>query len=218
MTDDLRALLRGLAVFAGDLPAFDTEATPDEPVPLFTEWLRTAIERDVPEPHVMTLSTVDSEGRPTSRALILKNVDGSGWQFASTSAGRKGRELGATPFAALNFYWQPLGRQVRVRGAVRSLGPEASARDFLARSPGSRVETLAGRQSEPLTDPADLAEAVARAEQRVAAEPDLVSPTWTLYAVQPDEVEFWQADKGRRHVRLRYERGDDGWTKGRLWP
>ena len=218
MTNDLRTQLRGLPVFAGELPGFDPDSAPDEPVVLFTDWLRTAIEGGVPEPHVMTLSTVDAEGRPSSRALILKDVDGSGWQFASTSAGRKGRELAANPYAALSVYWQPLGRQVRVRGTVASAGREASARDFLARSPGARAESLAGRQSEPLTDLGELEEEVRRAARRLAAEPDLVPPSWTLYALQPDEVEFWQADAGRRHVRLRYTRSGAGWVRERLWP
>lgn len=218
MTDDLRTLLRGLPVFAGDLPVFDPAAAPPDPRSLFTEWLRTAIDRGVAEPHVMVLSTVDPDGRPSSRALILKDVDAAGWQFASSSASRKGRELAGAPHAALSFYWQPLGRQVRVRGSVRSLGPAASARDFRARSAGSRVESLAGRQSEPLADPAEHAAAVRQAAARLAADPDLVPPEWTLYAVAPDEVEFWQADRGRRHVRLRYARRDGGWHRELLWP
>jgi pyridoxamine 5'-phosphate oxidase len=218
MTDDLRTLLRGLAVFAGDLPEFDTGAAPGDPVALFTEWLRLAIRQGIPEPHVMTLSTVDAMGNPSSRALILKDVDESGWQFASTSAGRKGCELAGRPYAALNFYWQPLGRQVRVRGPVRSLGPEAGACDFLARSAGARAESLAGRQSEPLGHTDQIETAAREARERLTAQPDLVSPDWTLYTVQPDEVEFWQADKQRRHRRLHYTRRDGGWAKGLLWP
>jgi pyridoxamine 5'-phosphate oxidase len=215
----MRDLLRGLPVFAADLPEFDADAAPQEPVSLFAEWLTGAIEAKVPEPHAMTVSTADADGRPSSRILICKDVDADGrWYFAANSTSRKGRELAVNPYAALTFHWPLQGRQIRVGGPVRAAGADRSAADFLARSPGSRAEALTGRQSDVLDDPADLETAVQAARDRLAADPGLVAPGWTLYAVTAGEVEFWQADQDRRHTRLRYTRDGALWTRHRLWP
>jgi pyridoxamine 5'-phosphate oxidase len=218
----LRQLLRGLPVFAGPLPEFDPAAAPDDPVTLFCRWLAEAIAAAEPEPHVMTLSTADARGRPSSRALICKDADAAGnWFFASGNRSRKGRELAENPHAALGFYWPGLGRQIRLTGVVTPAGPGASAADFLARSPGGRAESLTGRQSEVLADPADLRRALDAGRASLETNPQLVAPDWTLYALTAAEVEFWQADRERQHVRLRYQREDEGgagWRRDRLWP
>ena len=215
----VRELLRAIPVFAGNLPDFDPEAAPDDPVPLFVQWLATAIGGQVPEPHAMTLSTVDQQRRPSSRVLVCRDVDAAGsWYFASTAASRKGRELSGNPHAALTFYWSQQGRQIRLRGTVAPAGAERSAADFLARSPQARAESLTGRQSDVLPSPAEAEIALQEARARIAATPDLVAQDWTLYALAADEVEFWQADEQRRHTRLRYERAGRAWTRVRLWP
>ncbi len=216
--DPIRDRLRSLPVFAGELPGFDPSDAPEHPAALFWRWLEEAIDAGVREPHAMTLSTVDAAGRPSARVLILKGLADGGWQFATSRASRKGAELDATPWAAATFYWSEQGRQVRLRGRVLDAGPEAAARDFLARSEGARVEALAGSQSAPLRDPADLDAALDEAAGQLAAEPGLVAEAWALFQLVPDEVEFWQADRARRHVRLRYSLGDGGWTRGLLWP
>jgi len=216
----IRDLLRAIPAVASDLPDPDPAAAPGDPVPLFVQWLATAIGGQVPEPHAMTLSTVDSGGRPSSRVLVCRDVDANGsWYFASAAASRKGRELRANPNAALTFYWPQQGRQIRLRGTVTAAGAERSAADFLARSPESRAESLTGRQSEVLADPAEAEIALQEARARIAARPALVAADWTLYALTADEVEFWQADEQRLHTRLRYERTNRGaWTRVRLWP
>lgn len=222
----IRELLRGLEVFAGTLPDFDPAATPSEPVALFTAWLSEALAAGVPEPHAMTLSTVDEAGAPQARVLILKNVDESGWQFAVHGASPKGRQLAARPSAALTFYWPLQGRQIRVRGAVTPESAEHSAADFLARSPGARAEALLGRQSRHLADLEERDLAMAASLERVRKEPDLVADQWRLHTLVPTDVEFWQGDKGRSHTRLRYERvrsqsgpGERSrWRKHLLWP
>ncbi len=216
--DDVRDRLRALRVFAGEMPSFETDRAPAHPAELFLEWLLAAIDVGVREPHAMTLSTVDQAGRPTSRVLILKGLLDGQWQFASSATSRKGRELAANPWAAINFYWSELGRQVRIRGRVTDAGPAASARDFLARPVGSRAEALAGRQSDVLTHPQDLDDALAEARSRVEADRKLVAEHWTLYHLIPDEIEFWQADPERRHTRLRYVLQDSRWTQQALWP
>lgn len=214
---DLRTRLRAVPTLTGTPPSWDPALAPETPHPLFVEWLLTAIDEQVPEPCAMTLSTVRADGRPNGRVLILKNVTDDGWQFASTSTSRKGDELATSPYAALTFYWIPLGRQVRVLGTVSAAGADETADDFLRRPEAARAEALVGRQSAVLEDPADIEVAVKEQAERIAAEPGLVAPNWTLYTVRAEEVEFWQADPDRRHTRLRY-RLDDVWTKELLWP
>jgi pyridoxamine 5'-phosphate oxidase len=215
----VRDLLRQLPVFDTDLPVFEPGLAPADPVTLFTEWLAAAVTAGVPEPHAMSLATADTDGRPSSRVLICKDVEPQGcWFFASSSTSRKGRELAAQPHAALGFYWPGQGRQIRICGNVTPASPERSAADFLARPPGSRVEGLVGRQSDILADTADQQAAIAAAQERIAADPQVVAPAWTLYGLLADEVEFWQADRDRRHIRLRYRRDNREWLRERLWP
>src|SRR5437763_5558423 len=154
--DEVRERLRAIRVFDDDLPGFDTDTAPDHPAELFADWLEAAIGAGVRAPHAMTLSTVDAEGRPNARVLLLKGLDDGRWQFASSRTSRKGREIAATPSGAATFYWREQGRQVRLRGRILDGGAEAATRDFLARPMESRVEALAGRQSEVLEDRRDL--------------------------------------------------------------
>ncbi|WP_350281552.1 pyridoxal 5'-phosphate synthase [Kribbella sp. HUAS MG21] len=214
---DLRSRLRAVPTLTGTPPDWDPSRTPETPHELFVDWLLSAIDQDVPEACATTLSTVRPDGRPNARVLILKNVTADGWQFASSSTSRKGEELATTPYAALTFYWIPLGRQVRVMGRVQPATPEESAQDFLARPLGSRAEALVGRQSAVLADRADIEVATKQQQDRIAADPDLVAPNWTLYTLHADEVEFWQADQDRRHLRLHYHL-DNTWKKELLWP
>jgi len=216
--DDLRGQLRALRVFDGDLPTFDTKSAPDHPAQLFLDWFREAIAAGVREPHAMTLSTVDRHGRPSSRVLILKGLTDGRWHFATSRNSRKGQELSANSWAAANFYWSEVGRQMRLSGRVLDAGTEAAFQDFLARSDGSRAESLIGNQGQILHDPDDLRVALDGAYARVRADPQLVPEHWALYHLIPDEVEFWQADHERRHVRLRYQLTGQRWARQRLWP
>jgi len=185
---------------------------------MFEQWLAAAIGAGVVEPHAMTLSTVDPGGRPSARVLILKYLVDGRWAFASGAGGRKGKELANTPWAALTFYWSALGRQVRVRGAVEVADAAESAADFFARSAGARGGALVGRQSEPLTSIAERDRVLDEATARAADELELVAEEWTVYRVVADEVEFWQGDEQRRHVRLRYTREGGSWARQLLWP
>ncbi|MFF3845764.1 pyridoxal 5'-phosphate synthase [Streptomyces sp. NPDC002328] len=227
MATDLHELLRSLRVWDPEvtgLPAFDPGAAPAEPLALFTAWLAEVAAAGEREPHTMTLSTVDEEGLPDARIVMLHGVDADGWSFASHATSRKGRSLAARPYAALTFYWPVRGRQVRVRGPVTA-SPSAEAQaDLHARSTGALAAALTGRQSEVLSSPEELARESEAAWERARRDPTAVSPTWTLYRLRPDEVEFFQGDGQRRHVRLRYRReGQDGgadgsWARELLWP
>ncbi|MEV0317074.1 pyridoxal 5'-phosphate synthase [Streptomyces sp. NPDC050658] len=214
-----RSLLRTLKVWDTELPAFAPEAAPAEPLPLFWEWFVEVARAGQVEPHTMSLATADAAGRPDVRTIMLHDADADGWHFASHAGSAKGRQLAARPEAALGFYWPAQGRQVRVRGRVTAAGPAESRADLARRSPGALASALVGRQSEVLPSYEDLVAASAAAWQRAQAEPDAPAPSWTLYVLDPEEVEFFQGDARRRHVRVLYRREKDGsWARELLWP
>ncbi|MFD7550715.1 pyridoxal 5'-phosphate synthase [Streptomyces sp. NPDC059578] len=226
MDTDLDALLRTLRVWdLPELPAFAPEASPAEPRELFTEWFADAVAAGQTEPHTMALATADADGLPDVRTVMLHGVDARGWLFATHATSRKGRQLAVRPYAALDFYWPARARQIRVRGPVTAL-PAQEARDSLrVRSTGALAAALTGRQSALLGSRGELADASQAAWERALTEPDAPAPTWTLYAVDAREVEFFQGDVRRRHVRLRYVRedgdegrGGGGWRRELLWP
>jgi pyridoxamine 5'-phosphate oxidase len=216
--DGGRSYLRALPVLTGTIPELDTDSLPTDPEQLFIGWLQQAVEAGVPEPHAMTLSTLDAQGMPRARVLILKAVDEHGWHFAVSSVSQKGRDLAAHPVAALTFYWPALVRQVRIVGAVAKDGLRASADDFLARPLGSRAMALTLRQSQRFYDVTELDTEIDKAHRRLKDHPDVVPAEWVSYAVRPNEVEFWQGSLDRRHWRLSYRRADGGWDCTRLWP
>ncbi|MFD5899193.1 pyridoxal 5'-phosphate synthase [Streptomyces sp. NPDC060366] len=220
-----RAALPELRVWDTDLPAFDPAAVPDAPLTLFHRWFVEAVAAGQSEPHAMTLATADADGRPDVRTLLLHDADERGWHFASHATSAKGRQLAARPWAALGFYWPARGRQIRVRGAVSAAGPEESRADLGVRSTGALASALTGRQSEVLGSTEELARASEAAWERARAEPQAPVPTWTRYVLEADEVEFFQGDAHRRHVRLRYRRTAPGpatnggdWSRELLWP
>ncbi|MFD4764791.1 pyridoxine/pyridoxamine 5'-phosphate oxidase [Streptomyces niveus] len=215
-----RDVLRGLPTWDNGLGRFEAEGedVPDVPVVLFQRWFVEAVGAGVVEPHAMALATVDGGGRPDVRTLLLHEADERGWHFASHATSAKGRQLAASPWAALGFYWPAQGRQVRVRGAVSAAGSAESRADLAVRSTGALAAALTGRQSEVLGSTEELARASQAAWERARAEPDVPVPTWTAYVLDADEVEFFQGDAQRRHVRLRYRRTDSGWVRELLWP
>jgi pyridoxamine 5'-phosphate oxidase len=215
---DMRDLLRGLKSLPGPYQPFDTSLAPTQPEKLFGEWLGMAIDAGIREPHSMTLSTVDEQGQPDARVLILKNVDEHGWHFAITRGSPKGHQIAHRPQVALTFYWNVLGRQVRIRGTAVDMGPEVNAADYLARPQGSRAAGLLGRQSDVLHSEQELEAGLAVQLKRLADDPKLVAPQWAVYAVRPEVIEFWQGSEERRHTRLRYQRKESEWTIERLWP
>lgn len=133
MSETFRKFLRTLPDFPADLPRFDPATAARNPVELFKQWLDEALDAGEQQPHAFSLATVSAGQQPSSRMLILKNIDGDGWHFATSRTSRKGQELDIVPQAAMNFYWASLGRQVRVAGPVVQLSAEASARDWAER-------------------------------------------------------------------------------------
>ncbi|MEU3599814.1 pyridoxal 5'-phosphate synthase [Streptomyces sp. NPDC006798] len=217
--EEFRALLHAQRVWAHPLPSFDPAGAPDAPLPLFHRWFAEAVAAGQPEPHTMSLATAgEGDGAPDVRIVMLHDADERGWHFATHSTSTKGRQLAARPEAALCFYWPTRARQIRIRGRVEALGATESLADLHARSTGALAAALTGRQSAPLPDLAALAEASRAARLRAESHPDAPVPTWTRYALTPEEVEFFQGDAARRHVRLRYEGPAPAWTRTLLWP
>lgn len=204
-----RERLRGLPVFGGGEPTFDTSDVPSTPLELFERWLGEAIDAGLLQPHAMTLATAG----PQARTLILKDVDARGFWFAASDDSPKGRALGADRHVALLFYWRELGRQVRIEGVAVKGSVERSAVDFLERSPGARAGVFVGHQSAPV-DGVELDLVTAR----MKAEAGEVAEDWVAWCVEPRSVEFWQAETSRDHTRLRYEHGANGWERHRLVP
>lgn len=214
-----RSVLRNLPVLKGCLHDPDFDNFPDNPQDAFKAWLNKAIQASVNEPHAMTVSTVDDQGWPDARILILKDVDNRGWHFSVKSASPKGLQIANNNRVALTFYWPELGRQIRLRGVATRLSDAECLADLDERPLASKISALASKQSQVMADRKDLDTAMAEAKNRVENNPDTVSIDWLVYAVLPDIVEFWQGSPDRLHHRLRYSRDpdDDRWKKQFLW-
>ena len=168
-------------------------------------------------PETMTLATATRSGRPSARTLLLKTFDNSGFVFYTNYSGRKGKELGENPQAALVFYWPRLGRQVRVEGRVVAVSPRESDSYFSSRPRDSQLSAWASQQSRVVRDRRFLVNQVKRFNEKY---PGRVPrpPNWGGYRLQPSIFEFWKERPGRLHDRLRYRRSKGRWIIERLAP
>ncbi|WP_125611932.1 pyridoxine/pyridoxamine 5'-phosphate oxidase [Specibacter cremeus] len=215
----LRDELRMVPSIVGQAPDFDWASVPATPGELFLRWLRFALDADVPEVHAATLSTVDEDGVPDARMLIVKDVtDDCGFKIATSDESAKGRQLLQNPNCALTFYWSPLARSVRVRGIAQRASTAESAEDFLARHSQARAIALAGQQSSVIAGDAVRDEALTEAKAAIETDGLTGSPHWAVWTVVPSSVEFWQGKPNRDHQRLRYIRTGAAWDRQRLWP
>jgi pyridoxamine 5'-phosphate oxidase len=190
----------------------------DEPVPLFIEWLEAAKASEPNDANAMTLATVDDQGTPDARMVLLKDVDGRGFTFYSNQESAKGEQLWAHPSAALLFHWKSLRRQVRVRGLIERVSDAEADAYFASRARESRIGAWASDQSRPLDSRATLearvAEQTAGFEGQDVSRPD----RWTGWRVIPQQIEFWRDRPFRLHDRLRFDRDGEAWRPTRLWP
>jgi pyridoxamine 5'-phosphate oxidase len=184
-----------------------------EPLQQFERWFAEA-RTAVPAPEKMALATADAAGVPSARMVLMKQADERGIVFFTHATSRKGRELAANPRAALLFYWEPLGRQVRVEGGVAAISADESDAYFATRPLAARIGALASRQSEPLASRDELDRRVAELAGAEPARPE----TWGGYRVTPEAWEFWQHRDDRLHDRFRYTRRDGEWLIERLYP
>ncbi len=198
----------------GDEGIFDRA----EPIGLFVEWLADARAHEINDANAMALSTVDADGSPDSRMVLLKDIDARGLTFYSNAESAKGLQLAQRPVAALLFHWKSLRRQVRVRGMVEPVSAAEADAYFATRARESRIGAWASDQSRPLADRAALEAAIAREEARFDGA-DVPRPDrWTGWRVVPDRIEFWRDRPFRLHDRLAFVRRGEEWERTRLQP
>ena len=189
-----------------------------DPIALFEGWLREATASEVNDPNAMTLSTVDAEGMPDARMVLLKDFDARGFVFYTNFDSAKGRELLANPKAALSFHWKSLRRAVRVRGDVEVVTDAEADAYFASRARSARIGAWASDQSRPMPDRFALEKRVAEVGLRFGLGAVPRPPNWSGFRIVPRSMEFWRDRPFRLHERLVFARAGDGWTTSRLYP
>jgi pyridoxamine 5'-phosphate oxidase len=191
-----------------------------DPIGLFAEWLAAAVASEPNDPHAMTLASVDADGFPDARMVLLKDVDARGFTFFTNTQSAKGQELAVHPVAALVFHWKSLRRQVRVRGPVEPVSAAEAEAYFASRARASQIGAWASDQSRPMPDRFALEKRVAEYALKFGVGPAPRPPHWSGYRVAPRQIEFWRDRPFRLHERLVFSRPDptEPWTTSRLFP
>ena len=192
----------------------------DDPFALFAAWLEEATASEPRDPTAMTLATVDADGLPNARMVLLKGADARGFVFFTNMGSQKGRELDAHPKAALVFHWKSLNKQVRVRGAVERVTDEEADAYFATRAKPAQIGAWASQQSRPLESRLAFEKAIAVYAAKYALGTVPRPPYWSGYRIVPMVMEFWQDRPFRLHDRIDFRRTapDAPWTKTRLYP
>ena len=201
------------------LGALDESDVSHNPIHQFTKWFEDALKYNVMEPNAMTLSTVSTLGQPSSRIVLLKEVDATGFHFFTNYNSRKGQELLMSPFASLLFFWPELQRQVRIEGSVQKLSEEASDFYFNSRPKESQMGAVASPQSQIIPNRILLEDAMVRLRKEYVDSVPIDRPAhWGGYKLIPHAIEFWQGRSSRLHDRLKYELEGEHWLLHRLAP
>ena len=199
------------------------EASHRDPFEQFAKWLTQAIDAQIPEPNAMTVATVGSNLRPSTRVVLIKGYDARGITWFTNYESRKGQELAGNPFASLQFHWVELERVVRIEGVVERVSDEESETYFHSRPLDSRIGAWASPQSQVISGRSVLVANAAKFGAKFLLQPPK-PPHWGGYRLKPDQWEFWQGRKSRLHDRLRYtlraSPGEPGgrWLRERLAP
>lgn len=195
-----------------------TEA--DEPMRLFAAWLGDATQSEPRDPTAMTLATVDKDGLPNARMVLLKGADTQGFVFYTNTESQKGEELAHHAKAALVFHWKSLNRQIRVRGVVERVTPEEADAYFATRPKQAQIGAWASQQSRPLESRMAFEKAVAVNAAKYALGAVPRPPHWSGFRIVPSSIEFWHDRPFRLHDRIVFKRENAGapWTKTRLYP
>jgi pyridoxamine 5'-phosphate oxidase len=201
-----------------DQPLRERDVDPD-PIVQFDRWFADASAAGIRMPEAMAVATAGADGVPAARMVLMKRCDARGVVFFTNYASRKGFELTENPNAALLFYWDVLGRQVRIEGPVTRTSPQESADYARSRARGSRISALASPQSRPVADRAELEALVAEVERELDGAEPPVDDGWGGFSVAPSRWEFWQNRDDRLHDRLLYTPATEGgWRIQRLAP
>lgn len=187
------------------------------PFAQFQKWFDEAKESGIEEANAMGLSTVDSNGIPSSRIVLLKGLDENGFTFYSNYESQKGSDIDKNPNVSLLFFWDKLHRQVRVNGSISKLPREKSVEYFNGRPYESRIGALASAQSEIAKDRAEIEHQFEKFKMLYPTDPPC-PPNWGGYLVKPNRIEFWQGRSGRLHDRLVFSKLDSVWEIKRLYP
>ena len=214
------ALARRIMLAVSEIapPLREQDADPD-PLLQFAAWLREASETSLREPTAVAVATSSPDGAPSVRMVLLKGYDERGFQFFTNYESRKGQELQANPRAALLFYWDPLGRQIRIEGPVQRASAEESEAYIRSRQRGSQIGALASPQSQVIDTRDELEQRVREITKRYDGVELPLPPAWGGFRLSPQRYEFWQHRDDRLHDRLAYTRqADGGWVIERLAP
>jgi len=193
------------------------DASHPAPLQQFDQWLGEAISAQVPEPNAMTLATVGSDLRPSTRIVLIKGYDERGIVWFTNYDSRKGQQLAGNPYAALQFHWVELERVVRIEGAVEKVSDAESDAYFQSRPLDSRIGAWASPQSQVIAGRGVLVANAAKYGAQFLLNPPR-PPHWGGFRLKPDQWEFWQGRKSRLHDRLRYRLENGGWVRERLAP
>jgi pyridoxamine 5'-phosphate oxidase len=196
----------------------DADHGPLDPFALFEEWFALASEREPNDPHAMALASVDEDGLPDVRMVLMNARDERGFVFFTNFESAKGRQLLANPKAAMVMHWKSLRRQVRARGPVEVVSPPEADAYFASRAHGSQVASSVSEQSRPLASRAEIMQRFADLEAVVGQAPVPRPPHWSGFRILPQQIEFWLNGEYRLHDRFRFTRSGGAWTYQRLNP
>lgn len=198
--------------------SLDIKDLAQNPIVQFEYWFDEAVGANLPEPHAFMVSTVNTEGKPSARIVLLRNADENGFTFFTNYNSRKGHDIEAKPYASATFFWQQLQRQVRIEGTIEKVSVQESDEYFASRPRESQIGAWASNQSQVLESREALEQRVASLTKEYEGKDIPRPPHWGGYRIKPTQIEFWQGRPSRLHDRFLYTLDNNNWKINRLNP